>query len=199
MSITLLIAVLLHGGLAVWLSLPDVVPPPEPVKQPLRINLLATIAETNNNVVPDIVKPPVPVKPKPVVQKTPVKKIPEPEKVTEVVEKVVQPPQTEPPPPALDKVATARYEQLLAAWLEKYKKYPLRAKRLRIEGEGLLRILIDRSGQTRQVSLEQRTGNRWLDKAALAMAKRANPFPPMPEDDPRRELEFFVPVEFVLR
>ncbi|VAW94950.1 hypothetical protein MNBD_GAMMA23-1882 [hydrothermal vent metagenome] len=201
MSATLLIAVLLHGGLAIWLSMPDVVPPPKPVKQPLHINLLATIAETNNNVVPEVVKPPEPVKPKPepVVEKTPVKKIPKPEKITEVVEKIIQPPQIEPRPATLDKVATARYEQLLAAWLEKHKKYPVRAKRLRIEGEGLLRILIDRSGQTRQVSLEQRTGNRWLDKAALAMAKRANPFPPMPEDDPRRELEFFVPVAFVLR
>jgi protein TonB len=99
---------------------------------------------------------------------------------------------------ALDTVATARYEQLLVAWLEKHKKYPRRAKRLRIEGEGMLRILINRQGQTQQVTLEQPTGNRLLDKAALEMAQRADPFPPMPEKDPRRELEFMVPVAFVL-
>ncbi len=205
MSVTLLVAALLHGGVAIGLSLPDVEPPPAPVREPIKINLLATIAETNNNVVPDIVKPPVPVKPKPKpvpkqeVKKTPIKPVPKPEPVAEVIEQVVQPPQVEPQPPTLDKEATARYEQLLVAWLEKHKKYPRRAKRLRIEGEGLLRILIDRSGQTRKVSLAQRTGNRWLDKAALAMAKRADPFPPMPENDPRRELEFVVPVAFVLR
>ncbi|MFV2067341.1 MAG: energy transducer TonB [Pirellulales bacterium] len=98
----------------------------------------------------------------------------------------------------LDAVATAQYEQLFVAWLRKHKRYPRRAKRLRIEGEGMLRILIDRTGRTQQVSLEQRTGNRLLDQAALEMAQRADPFPPLPENDPRRELEFIVPVAFVL-
>ena len=82
--------------------------------------------------------------------------------------------------------------------MQKHKEYPRRAKRLRIEGEGMLRILIDHAGRTQQVTLEQRTGNRLLDKAALAMAQRADPFPPIPENDPRRELEFIVPVAFVL-
>jgi len=102
-------------------------------------------------------------------------------------------------PPPLDAVATARYEQLLMAWLEKYKKYPRRAKRLRIQGEAVLRILINRAGEAQQVTLEQRTGNRLLDKAALDMAQRANPFPPMPDNDPRQEYEFMVPVAFLLR
>ncbi|MCF6235916.1 MAG: energy transducer TonB [Gammaproteobacteria bacterium] len=69
---------------------------------------------------------------------------------------------------------------------------------MRIEGEGVLRILIDRSGQLQQVTLGQSTGNRLLDKAALEMARKANPFPAMPENDPRQSLEFVVPVEFVL-
>ncbi|MCF6282586.1 MAG: energy transducer TonB [Candidatus Polarisedimenticolaceae bacterium] len=96
-------------------------------------------------------------------------------------------------------MATAKYEQLLVTWLEKHKKYPRRAKRMRIEGEGWLRILIDRTGRIQHLTLEQRTGNRLLDRAALEMAKRADPFPPMPENDPRRELEFIVPVLFALR
>jgi len=212
MTATLMIAMLLHGGIALWFSLAESVPPPTPV-EPLRINLLATIAETTANATTEVVEPPPPVpeKPEPVIQKTPVKpkpvepplaevkpveNIPEPEQVAEVVPQVTP---TEATPAPLDAVATARYEQLLVAWLEKHKKYPIRAKRLRIQGEGRLRILIDRTGRTRQVSLEQRTGNRLLDKAALEMAQRANPFPPMPTDDPRRELEFIVPVAFVLR
>ncbi len=84
------------------------------------------------------------------------------------------------------------------AWLEKHKQYPRRAKRLRIEGEGMLRIRIDRAGRVLQVELEKRTGNRFLDKGALAMAQRADPFPPMPDGDPRAELEFRVPVAFRL-
>ncbi|MFV2004869.1 MAG: energy transducer TonB [Gammaproteobacteria bacterium] len=216
MTATLLIAMLLHGATAVWFSLPEPDLPPMPV-QPLRINLLATIAETSVNAATEIVEPPPPVpeKPEPVIQKQParlpvrpklveppvaevkpVENMPEPEQVTETVPQVTP---AEVSPATLDDVATARYEQLLVAWLEKHKKYPGRAKRLRIEGEGILRILIDRTGQTQQVNLAQRTGNRLLDKAALEMAQRANPFPPMPENDPREKLEFMVPVAFMLR
>ena len=219
MSTTLLIAMLLHGGIAIWFSLPEPAPQPVPV-QPLRINLLAAIAETTTNassvipespVKPEPVRRPAPVKP----PATPAKPVHEPQQMEPEVARNAPEAEFEPEATAaeateiapaqsadsaiLDTLATARYEQLLVAWLEKHKKYPRRAKRLRIEGEGMLRILIDRTGQTRQVSLAQPTGNRLLDKAALAMAKRANPFPPMPENDPRRELEFIVPVAFVLR
>lgn len=202
-----MIAILLHGGVALWFSLSETSLQKTPV-QPLRINLLATIADTSVNAASDIAKPPpVPAKPEPVIQKQkpvvsplagvkPVNNTPEPEQVTEVVQQVTP---AEASPAIPDAVATARYEQLLVAWLEKHKKYPSRAKRLRIEGEGVLRILIDRTGQTRQVSLVQRTGNRLLDKAALEMAQRANPFPPMPDNDPRGKLEFMVPVAFMLR
>ncbi|NOY63247.1 MAG: TonB family protein [Gammaproteobacteria bacterium] len=142
-----------------------------------------------------IIQEPQP-KPQPVAQA-----IPEPQPVVESapqpepVQQIEQPVSTAP----LDAVATARYEQLLVAWLEKHKKYPRRAKRLRIEGEGMLRIRIDRSGRTQQVTLQQRTGNRLLDRAALEMARRADPFPAMPENDPRQGLEFVVPVVFALR
>lgn len=95
--------------------------------------------------------------------------------------------------------ATAQYKQQLRAWLEKHKKYPSAAKRLRIQGQGVLRIRIDRSGNLLHVSLEQPTGNRLLDKAALAMAKRANPFPVASDHPAPEELELLVPVGFILR
>jgi protein TonB len=148
-----------------------------------------------------------PVKPQPVVKPIPVPQpptprlvnnVPEPEQLPEPIQEMVQPAPAASSVAPLDAVATERYEQLLVAWLEKHKKYPRRAKRLRIEGDGMLRILIDRTGRTQQVTLEQRTGNRLLDKAALEMAQRADPFPPIPENDPRRELVFIVPVAFVL-
>jgi len=93
----------------------------------------------------------------------------------------------------------AAYERQLAAWLEKHKYYPRRARRMRIEGEGWLRIRIDRSGRAQDIQVERTTGNRLLDRAALEIARRADPFPVMPEQDSRRELEFIVPVAFVLR
>ncbi len=226
LGITLLIALALHGGLALWLTLPEPELPAEPPVPPLRVNLLAMVAEYTV-AAPTPPPKPLPPRPKPKPELKPEPKpeakpkpepefLPEPEPLPEPIpvetlhdepppEPVPQPQVVQAPPvvpialPPLDAVATARYEQLLVAWLEKHKKYPRRAKRMRIQGEAVLRILINRSGETQQVTLEQRTGNRLLDKAALNMAQRANPFPPMPDNDPRQELEFMVPVAFLLR
>jgi len=233
MSATVLIALALHGGIAMWFALPASEHRPEIPEQTLRVSLLAAVAETTTAtpaVTPPpqqnpVSKPPItpppkpeivpPPKPQPVVTPTPksepepepkiepepelLKNIPTPVEAPNPNPETTQPPQTEPNTVPLDAVATARYEQLFIAWLEKHKNYPRRAKRLRIEGEGMLRILIDRTGQTQLVILEQRTGNRLLDKAALEMAQRADPFPPLPENDPRQQLEFMVPVVFALR
>jgi protein TonB len=238
--VTVLIALTLHGGLAMWLTLPSPAPFPKPPVQTLRINLLAAIAETT--VSPPATVPILPPKPvsKPVMQSAPtpspkskpvpepelreippepklpvnlnfkpavtkpppVKTTPEPVEMPKPVSEIIPPAPTKLPmksstTPA-DVIATAQYEQLLVAWLEKHKKYPRRAKRLRIEGEGKLRILIDRTGRLQNVTLEQPTGNRLLDRATLEMAHRAAPFPPMPESDSRGKLEFIVPVAFVL-
>ncbi len=239
MSVMLVLALALHGALALWLTPPQASPPEPPPEVPLRINLLAMVADSAVNAAsqpaapvpeplpepepeplpepkplpepePEPEPPPEPEpipEPKPIpeplpdpkpVQETPPPPAPPQEPVVDVLPETVPTLVTEPVSAPLDAVATARYEQLLVAWLEKHKKYPRRAKRLRIEGGGMLRIRIDRSGQVLQSSLEKRTGNRFLDKAALEMAQRANPFPPMPDNDPRAELEFRVPVMFQL-
>ncbi len=234
-GIALLVALILHGAILFWLTLPAPEPLPEPPEQTVRVSLLATIAESSTAteaVTPpqQKIKPPAPPKPKPVPKpeiQEPLPKpvaepitqqpVPEPAPVIEPAPKleplpiesppeivkeaapIQEPPVAAPSPAPLSATAMAEYEQLLVAWLEKQKKYPKRAQRMRIEGEGRLRIVIDRSGQTQKITLEQGTGNRLLDKAALEMAKRANPFPPMPENDLRQTLEFIVPVVFALR
>jgi len=200
MSLTLLIALLLHISLAVSLSLFTPEPLPKPAA-PMRLSVLMPVAEKTVVEASSEAKPPPPKK---ITKKPP----PEPKRFTEPEPEIIEPEpevvEQESPAPMEDKVApldaasSLRYEQLLVAWLEKHKKYPRRAKRLRIEGEAVVRILIDRGGNTRQVVLEQGTGNRVLDKEVLAMAKRADPFPSMPEHDPRQELEFMVPVAFLL-
>lgn len=227
-----MIAMVLHGGIAIWLALPTPVQLPEPPAQPLIVSLLAAVGEITTPAAvsepppepipepvldhkPAPVPPPEPV-PEPVVQKVPpeplapVKPVPvvepepiiksttEPAQIPEPIQEIVLPSPMESGTAPLDTAAIAQYEQLLRAWLEKYKIYPRHAQRLRIEGEGMLRILIDRTGRMQRVALEARTGNRLLDKAALKMARLADPFPPIPENDSRRELEFIVPVVFSL-
>ncbi len=179
-----------------------VIPPPQPKTQPP----VTPKPKPRPEPKPEPKPIPKPIVQEPITEPQPlVEPIPEPLPVEDPPEVVETPaPQPEPIPvesshAPLSATATAQYEQLLVAWLEKQKKYPRRAKRMRIEGEGWLRILINRAGQTQNVTLEQSTGNRLLDKAALEMAKRANPFPAMPDNDPRQELEFIVPVVFALR
>ncbi len=216
---TLLIAMMLHGALVAWMSLPDAQPQPplSPKPQPQRTITLSVHMEVAEETVSEEPQPMAPPKPKPQralakpkpkpapprVEPTP---IPEPQSAkpkpmeppAEVVEvsPVPAPPTLRAP---LDRSSTIRYEHLLVAWLEKYKQYPRRAKRLRIQGEATLRIRIDPFGNTTFVALERRTGNRMLDQAALEMARRASPFPPFPKGDPRTTLEFVVPVVFALR
>lgn len=178
---------------------PPVIPKPKPAPKP----------EAQEPAPKPVPKPtPEPVtqkpapKPQPVIEPTPQPEplpIENPPKIVKKPVSVQEPSPVTPSPAPLSATAMAEYEQLLVAWLEKQKKYPTRAKRMRIEGEGRLRILINRTGQTQKITLEQSTGNRLLDKAALDMAKRANPFPPMPENDLRQTLEFIVPVVFALR
>ncbi len=147
------------------------------------------------------------IEPEPVIQEVVQEVLPEPLPVaafSEVAEVLVAPNSSENVlpeinVPTLDPAAMEAYQKLLVAWLEKHKYYPRRARRLRIEGEGWLRIRIDRAGRAQDIRLERTTGNRLLDRAALEIARRADPFPIMPEKDSRRELEFIVPVAFVLR
>lgn len=206
MATALLAALALHGGIAIWLALPTPELRPELPEQPLRVNLLAVIAETTTAAEPATpppqqrVKPPITPKPKPVPKPVPAPVIQEPApKPQPVIEPIQEPSSAESSTTPLDAAATVKYEQLLVAWLEKHKKYPRQAKRMGIEGEARLRILIDRTGQIQKVTLAQRTGNRLLDKAVLEMAERANPFPSMPKNDLRQTLEFVVPVVFALR
>ena len=95
--------------------------------------------------------------------------------------------------------ATADYAAQLQAWLERHKEYPRRARQRRQEGVALLYFAIDRSGRVLQVRLQQTTGHDLLDREVLAMVRRAEPLPPMPESMAQQQLELIIPVEFFLR
>ena len=88
------------------------------------------------------------------------------------------------------------YQSLLAAWLERYKRYPAAALRRRIEGRGLLQVSIDGRGNLRSSRLLEGLSSPILDQAVLDLARRASPFPPPPAGD--GHYEFTVPVEFRL-
>lgn len=76
-------------------------------------------------------------------------------------------------------------------------QYPLRALRSGIEGTVLVRVEIDAQGVPTQVSLEHRSGNRDLDRAALDAVRNWR-FQPALRNGKAEASAVQVPVDFVL-
>lgn len=101
---------------------------------------------------------------------------------------------------AKDAELTVRYSQLVSDWIKKFQKYPMEAREKGLEGEGVVRIRIDRRGNIIYRILDRSTGSPILDKAAIEMVTRANPVPAVPNDYPHDDLiEFLIPVNFKLQ
>jgi len=94
--------------------------------------------------------------------------------------------------------ARSSYEQQLAAWLEHYKQYPDLARRRGLEGTASLRVAIRRDGSLISAALQAPSRHDVLDRAALALVHRAEPFPRMPSDLAGDRFEFVVPIRFHL-
>lgn len=101
--------------------------------------------------------------------------------------------------PAWAPTARVRYEELLYAWMNRHKDYPLLAQRRGLQGRGSVRVRIDRDGRVIDRSVVTSTGQGVLDEAALEMVRRASPFPAVPEGYAGSSFEFVAPVEYRLR
>jgi periplasmic protein TonB len=91
-----------------------------------------------------------------------------------------------------------RYYSELAAWLERHKRYPARARQLRQEGVVRVRFVIDRSGKLVSHRIESSSGHNALDQAASDLLRRASPMPAIPSSLGSR-LEIVVPIAYRLR
>lgn len=101
--------------------------------------------------------------------------------------------------PSWAPAARVRYEELLFAWIDRHKQYPMLAQRRGIQGSGSVRVRIDRNGRVLDRVLVRSTGQAILDEAALDMVRRASPFPAVPEEYSGSSFEFVAPVEYRLR
>lgn len=95
----------------------------------------------------------------------------------------------EPGPPAL---ATLAYDVAPAP------RYPRNALRAGHEGTVLLRVLVDETGRPREVSVEDSSGHRELDRAALQQVLERWRFHPAQRDGRAVPAYALVPVEFRL-
>jgi protein TonB len=96
-------------------------------------------------------------------------------------------------------IATATYEQILLAHLERHKRYPRVARAHGQEGVTRIRFSIDRRGQVLDVRLVASSGHTLLDREAEALPRRAQPLPSPPAEIAGATIEFTAPIEFFLR
>lgn len=92
--------------------------------------------------------------------------------------------------------AEARYARTLNSHIQRHKRYPEAAARQRITGVTRLAITIDRAGRLSAVRVAGGSGHSILDQEALAVARRAAPYPPPPEGIGKGTFAFMVSLRF---
>lgn len=88
------------------------------------------------------------------------------------------------------------YKSLLALWFRRHQVYPKEAQRQKLEGRGLLLIVIDREGRIHDYAIARSTGHTMLDRAMIAMMDRANPVPRLPDSYTAPLYHARIPIEF---
>lgn len=92
----------------------------------------------------------------------------------------------------------ATYVATLAAQLNRYKHYPMAARRARQEGTATLSLLVLRDGSVKDSSISESSGWEALDAAVLRMLERAQPLPAFPASMEEEEIRVKIPVSFSL-
>jgi periplasmic protein TonB len=115
----------------------------------------------------------------------------------------VPPPQPEPPkkvePSEADiSNALGQYGGTLGRAIAKHKSYPKIAQMRGWQGECLLDLKIDGSGNVISANVKESSGHESLDNQALEMVRKASPFPAPPEALRGRSFNITVPVSFKL-
>ena len=92
----------------------------------------------------------------------------------------------------------AGYAARLAARLNRYKHYPMAARRARMEGTATLFLRVRRDGSVAEHRISESSGFEALDSAVLRMLDRAQPLPAFPAAMPDDEVSISIPVSFSL-
>jgi len=125
-----------------------------------------------------------------------------------VQEKDIEPPKPEVQPPApetrappktekvgqFSEAAARAYNALVFGHIQRFKRYPASAHGA--HGTVVVRFELDRKGAVIDSAVTKSSGNAALDQEALALFKRASPFPPFPSAKPGDRDSYVAPVNF---
>jgi protein TonB len=95
--------------------------------------------------------------------------------------------------------AVPTWKTQIVAVLERNKRYPAAAQSRREQGIAQVFFSLDRQGRVIDSRLVRSSGARALDEEALALLRRAQPFPPPPRELPGERVDLTVPIRFNLK
>lgn len=87
------------------------------------------------------------------------------------------------------------WEGLILAHLERFRRYPARARAARQRGTVTVRFKMNRAGMVLSSAIVKKSGSYDLNQAALDTLERAQPLPAIPADM-ADEVELTIPIEF---
>ncbi len=88
------------------------------------------------------------------------------------------------------------FRSRVMAHLIRHKRYPEAARLQRMQGRALVTFSLDAGGRTTGISLARSSGHGLLDSEALAMVRRASPFPPIPPESGQTSASFTAPIVY---
>ncbi|NIY77837.1 energy transducer TonB [Thalassospira sp. HF15] len=100
---------------------------------------------------------------------------------------------------AASQAAMVDYQASVLQMLARYREYPERAMRRRIEGENRIRLVIARDGTVLEASMVSSSGSSILDRETKRLIKRVRKFPPFPDEMTGQQVIWTVPVAYQLR
>ncbi len=92
--------------------------------------------------------------------------------------------------------AKSNYKGRVVAKLRRAKKYPSAARSKKLRGTVRVSFTISKNGSVSGIRVSRSSGHAILDKAALAMVRRASPMPKFPKDIRLAKMRLQVPVRF---
>jgi protein TonB len=97
---------------------------------------------------------------------------------------------------APDRRAVPNWTSQLVARLERYKRYPAAAQARGEHGVVQLAFSVDRNGHVHDARIVRSSGSAELDRATLALVRRAEPLPPPPTGMPGARIPVVVPIRY---
>jgi protein TonB len=87
----------------------------------------------------------------------------------------------------------------IVALLERNKRYPETSQSRREQGVAQVFFSLDRQGRVLESRVVRSSGANALDEEALALLRRAQPFPPPPRELAGDHIDLTVPIRFNLK